>query len=212
MNSNQALAPVITYDEQQLSLIKNTLTKSLSDQEFRLLVEVAKRTGLDLFTRQIYGIKRGDQMTIQTGIDGYRLLASRTGDLAGIDDATYVDTDTDVPRTATVTVWRFVHGQRVPFTATARWSEYRQDSGPMWKRMPYLMLGKCAEALALRKAFPAELSGIYTNEEMDQADNTTAPMVTVAEARPQPVARIVAPVKPLQTIKATVAAPKYDAA
>jgi hypothetical protein len=67
-----------------------------------------------------------------------------------------------------------VQGQRVPFTAKARWSEYHQDKSPMWSKMPYLMLGKCAEALALRKAFPAELSNVYTQEEMDQADYVEA--------------------------------------
>lgn len=79
------------------------------------------------------------------------------------------------PNKATVTVYRMVSGTRVPFTASARWKEYAQtdkDGNPvaMWKKMPYLMLAKVAEALALRKAFPNDLSGLYTNEEMAQAD------------------------------------------
>lgn len=176
-----AVIPATSYDESQLSLIKNTISKDLTDQEFSLLVEVAKRTGLDLFTRQLYGIKRGGQMTIQTGIDGYRLMAARTGNLAGIDDAIF-DTESEKhPGKASVTVWRFVHRQRVPFSATARWSEYSQEKSPMWGKMPYLMLGKCAEALALRKAFPAELSGIYTHEEMDQAESESAMVVNASE-------------------------------
>jgi hypothetical protein len=61
-------------------------------------------------------------------------------------------------------------GQRFAYTATARWSEYCPDNAPMWKRMPHTMLGKCAEALALRKAFPQQLAGLYSREEMDQAD------------------------------------------
>jgi hypothetical protein len=77
-----------------------------------------------------------------------------------------------------------VEGTRVPFTASARWKEYVQEKdeyedsrktgkkvpAAMWAKMPYLMLGKVAEALALRKAFPNDLSGIYTHEEMQQAD------------------------------------------
>ena len=81
-----------------------------------------------------------------------------------------------------MTVYRYGRGdEKVPYRATARWGEYVQvyrdkQSGelkpnPMWKKMPYLMLGKVAEALALRKAFPDELSGMYTNEEMEQADS-----------------------------------------
>jgi hypothetical protein len=119
-------------------------------------------------------------MSIQTGIDGYRLIADRTGQYAGSDDYTFDFNQTQYehmmggkkePTTATVTVHKIVQGHRVPFTATAAWNAYYPGDkmGFMWKKMPHLMLGKCAEALALRKAFPAELSGVYTREEMEQA-------------------------------------------
>jgi phage recombination protein Bet len=180
------------YTSQQLTVLKATIAKGLSDMEFALLVQVSQRTGLDLFARQLYGVKRGDTMTLQTGIDGYRLLAARTGALAGIDDAVYDDDDAEHPARASVTVWRLVQGQRVPFTATARWKEYEQKAGGMWAKMPYLMLGKCAEALALRKAFPAELSGVYTGEEMDQAGNPEPGKIV--EERPQPAQR--SPLRP----------------
>jgi phage recombination protein Bet len=178
--------PEFTSD--QVNVIKQHLAPGISDEELHLFAMVCRRTGLDPFTRQIYAVmrnvseKQGERwvtrpkMTIQTGIDGYRLIAARTGELAGIDDAEYDTEDAEHPMWARVTVYRLVQGQRCPFTAKARWSEYVQldtKSTPtrMWQRMPYLMLGKCAEALALRKAFPAELSGIYTSEEMEQADN-----------------------------------------
>jgi phage recombination protein Bet len=176
------------YTTAQVELIKKTVAAGCSNDELALFLEVCKGSGLNPFMKQIYAIKRGDKMTVQTGIDGYRLLAARTGDLAGIDDAVYDAESDERPAWASVTVWRFVRGQRVPFTAKARWREYAQvnrDGNPtaMWAKMPYLMLGKCAEALALRKAFPAELSGVYTAEEMDQADNPPTPYV---EATPAP--------------------------
>jgi phage recombination protein Bet len=156
--------------EKEVQLLKDMLGKDLSDTDFTIYLRIIHRTGLDPFSKQIYAIPRNGKMTIQTGIDGYRLIAARTGELAGIEDSIF-DTETnDNPGKATVTVWRFVQGQRVPFTASARWSEYAQPESKTWKKMPYVLLGKCAEALALRKGFPAELSAIYTREEMDQAD------------------------------------------
>jgi hypothetical protein len=71
-------------------------------------------------------------------------------------------------------VYKLVGGLRCAFSSSARWKEYCQEASPMWKKMPFLMLAKCAEALALRKAFPAELSGVYTHEEMMQADTEPA--------------------------------------
>lgn len=186
------------YNPAQVELIKRTVAAGCSNDELALFLEVCRGSGLNPFMKQIYAIKRGDKMTVQTGIDGYRLLAARTGDLAGIDDATYDQETEEHPTWASVTVWRFVRGQRVPFTAKARWREYAQvnrDGNPsgLWGKMPYLMLAKCAESLALRKAFPAELSGVYTAEEMEQADNPTSVPAAYVEATPAAAAQSTQP-------------------
>lgn len=167
--------PVI--DDEKRDLIRRTFANGCPDLEFEMFIALCNRTGLDPFARQIYIIprneKRGNEWvkkwTPQTSIDGMRLIADRTGGYAGSDDPVFDSEDGATPKKASVTVYKMVQGQRCPFTATARWSEYFQEKSPMWSKMPYLMLGKCAESLALRKAFPQELSGLYTREEMDQA-------------------------------------------
>lgn len=145
------------------------------------------RTGLDPIARQIYAIERGGKWTITVSIDGFRLVAQRSGQYAGqtpyewtADGKTWVDVwlGDEPPAAARVGVLR--RGFEQPLYAVARWSSYavmvpkwenRQRVGeelsPMWARMPDLMLGKVAEALALRRAFPMELSGLYTEEEID---------------------------------------------
>lgn len=186
------------YSNDQIQLITNTVAKGATTDELKLFLYTAQRTGLDPLTRQIHFVKRAGQMTIQTGIDGYRAIASRTGELAGIDDPIYEEAN-NRPIKATVSVYRMVQGQRVAFTASARWSEYAPQGGQgfMWQKMPYLMLGKVAESLALRKAFPLDLSGLYTQEEMAQADDevkhTEAEVVTTptinSKAASVPVAK-----------------------
>lgn len=183
-------------EREKIELIKSTVARGTTDEELRLFLYTAQRTGLDPLTKQIHAIKRWNKkenrevMTIQTGIDGYRVVAERTQKLAGSDDPIYDNESGKHPGKATVTVYKMIDGQRCPFTASARWSEYVQtfnDGNPMglWVKMPYLMLGKCAEALALRKAFPADLSGVYTFEEMAQADSVTSAVQQPVESTEQ---------------------------
>lgn len=175
------VAVVGDLSREKIELIKQTVAKGATDLELDLFLHACKRTGLDPLMKQIYAIKRWNNaekretMTMQTGIDGYRLIADRTGKYAGSSDAEYVESGEKYPYKASVTVLKLVDGTARAFTASARWDEYVQTNREgqptsMWKKMPYLMLAKCAEALALRKAFPAELSGVYTHEEMMQAD------------------------------------------
>jgi phage recombination protein Bet len=177
------------YSREKVELIKRTICSGATDDELALFLYTAKRTGLDPLARQIHAVKRWNAaagrevMAIQTAIDGYRLIADRTGKLAGISDPVYDTESSAFPGKATVVVGKMVDGMVQEFTASARWSEYvqnKKDGTPnsMWARMPYLMLGKCAEALALRKAFPVDLSGVYTEEEMGQAWNE-APAKTI---------------------------------
>ena len=172
------------FGREKLDLIKQTVAKGATDLELELFMHACKRTGLDPLMKQMYAIKRWsaadkrEVMSFQTGIDGYRLIADRTGLYAGSDEPVYEQVEAAKPLTAKVTVYKIVGGVRCPFAASARWDEYVQTNREgqptsMWKKMPFLMLGKCAEALALRKAFPAELSGVYTHEEMMQADEET---------------------------------------
>lgn len=170
----------------QVDLVKRTVAKGASNDELRLFLYQARRTGLDPLARQINFIRRGGKVSIEPSIDGLRLVADRTGRYAGSTDPVFdeglsqyehLQTGRKAPTTATVVVFKIVAGEPRAFSATAQWDAYYpgKKQGFMWDKMPYLMLGKCAEALAIRKAFPAELSGLYTREEMEQAGTEHPP-------------------------------------
>lgn len=167
----------LRYNAEQIALIKNQVARDCTDGELQLFLYQCQRTGLDALNRQIYAIKRGGKMSIQTSIDGFRLIAERSGKYEGQTAVMWCGPEgqwTDVwlakemPAAAKVGVWRT--GFREAVFAVAKWNEYADMSGSMWKKMGAHMLAKCAESLALRKAFPQELSGLLTAEEMDQAD------------------------------------------
>lgn len=161
-------APVVTTE--QMDLIKRTVAKDATPDELKLYFFDCQRQGVHPLDKLIHFTKRAGKYTPVTSIDFMRSRASDSGEYAGNDDPQFaVDAETQKPTAATVTVYRMVQNTRCSFTATARWSEYVPEQAFMWKKMPYTMLGKCAEALALRKAFPRQLSGLYSAEEMDQA-------------------------------------------
>lgn len=184
MNTELSAHAGQSFDKKQMQLLTDTIMQGASGEEVSFFAEVCKRAGLDPFRKQIHAVERWNAKlkrmvwSYQTGIDGFRAIAGRTGLYAGSDDAAFLPADESAshPTKASVTVWKLVGGSRVPFTASARWSEYvqtKKDGAPnsMWNKMPYGQLAKCAEALALRKAFPEELSGLHSEEEMQQADN-----------------------------------------
>lgn len=181
---SQAASPEVTTD--QLDLIRRTIAKDATPDELKLYLYDCARQGVHPLDRLIHFTKRSGRYTPITSIDFMRIRAADSGEYAGSDDADFRDTepgDTEHPGfIASVTVWRLVQGTRCSFTATARWTEYKPDANDfMWKKMPHTMLGKCAEALALRKGFPKQLAGLYAREEMDQAP--APPLVTEAARR-----------------------------
>ena len=206
------------------------LGQNVTGADLAIYLHVCQRTGLDPFARQIYMIERwtkdGPRQTIQTGIDGYRLIARRATDAArgtlayaamewcGADGVWRdVWLSPEAPAAARCVVLR--DGQ--PYPAVALYREYVQtykdkSSGQMvptamWKDKAAGQLQKCAEALALRKAYPLDLSGVYVEEEMQQADNRQPDPEQGARTRGLDAVRAAAgaPVEP-ETVVATVEA------
>jgi phage recombination protein Bet len=179
---------ITVWTPEQTQLISTTIAPGCSADELRLFAYACQRTGLDPFSKQIYAIKRGGKMTIQAGIDGLRAIAERTGELDGSstewcgEDGQWVDVwlSSKPPAAAKTTIYR--KGSQHPFTGVARFADYNAGQG-LWSKMPAAMIAKCSEALALRKAFPADLSDVYSTDEMQQADVEPV-TVTAAPALP----------------------------
>lgn len=178
-------APTVTGDE--MDLIRRTVANGATDDELKLFLFDCARRGVHPLDKMLHFTKRQGKYTPVTSIDFMRSQAASTGEMAGSDDPVFQDWNASLS-SATVTVYRLTQGQRFAYTATARWDEYCPEPGPsgkgdiMWRKMPYTMLGKCAEALALRKAFPQQLAGLYAREEMDQAEQPSGYSVTAPAA------------------------------
>jgi phage recombination protein Bet len=159
----------LNLDDKKIQLIRQTFCKDANNDEFEVFMEICKATKLNPLFKQIYFIKRGGTPTHQTSIDGLRLIADRTKRYSPGKEATFTYNDKGDLVSATSYVKKMSEdGTWHEVGATAFWSEYNAGMN-LWKKMPHIMLAKCAEALALRRAFPADMFGIYAKEEMDQA-------------------------------------------
>jgi phage recombination protein Bet len=181
----------------QLQVVKSVLAPDLSDRELQLFAMVCQAGHWDPFAKEIYAVKRKGRVTFQTGIDGYRSKAEDTHEYDHSDEPVYAPADWDDgkpgahPATATVKVYRWRNGHLVSQSATARWDSYYpgDDQGFQWRKMPDVMLAKCAEALAFRKLFPRTFEGVYVDAEMDQATASEASLERAAAVVALPTAR-----------------------
>lgn len=188
---------------EQIQAVKDLIAKDCTDAELDLFSRVCERTGLDPFARQIYAIKRGGKMGVQTSIDGFRLTAQRTKKYRGQlgpfwcgEDGVWKDVWLAAKPPAAARVGIIHKDFAEPVWSVARFADYNAGS-PLWQKMGPTMVAKCAEALGLRRCFPQELSNVYTAEEMDQAGPIDS-VTPVADYQPPPK-----PVGSLARVKGT---------
>ncbi|RBQ00045.1 RecT family recombinase [Bifidobacterium xylocopae] len=169
------------FTQNQVAALRQMGVQNASQGDLAVFFHQVQRTGLDPFARQIYMISRAGKQTIQTGIDGFRLIARRAAERShetfGEPETVWCGEDgrwRDVwldPQNPPVASKVVVQRGQGTFVGVATLAEYvgRKKDGSltsMWASKPAVMLSKCAEALALRKAFPQDLSGLYTADEM----------------------------------------------
>ena len=170
LHPSQIELPIQNFSDNQKLLIKNVICKGSTDDELEIFIMTCNRSGLDPFAKQIYSILRGNIRTIQTSVDGFRLIADRTGRYAPGRESTFeMDKNGNLLSATAYIKKQTMDGTWHEVGASAYFIEYNANS-PIWRKMPKLMLQKCSECLALRRAFPAQMSGMYGKEEMDQAD------------------------------------------
>ena len=196
-----------------IAFVKDNVMPGASDAELASFLSVAKATGLDPMRRQVFAVSRWDdklkreRWTTQASIDGFRAVAEATGRYEGQlgpfwcgEDGQWLDVwlKKAPPSASKVGVIRA--GFKEPLYRVALFSEYaqRKKDGTLtkfWIEKPALMLAKCAEALALRSAFPQSLSGVYSDDEIPKEVEVQSEVV------PPPAN------SPTQTPKSTVSEP-----
>ena len=172
----QVVLPLIeqwSRSEKIRTAVREVINPDLKDEHLYLFFHECQRRGVHPLDRMIHPVVREGRLTIQAGIDYLRSLAEKSGEYFGQDPPVFVwdEKNPGRPLEATVTVYRRIRDEKVKFIATARYRSYvalKKDGSPtfLWVKAPDVMLSKCAEALALRKAFPVQLGGLYAEEEL----------------------------------------------
>jgi hypothetical protein len=178
------------YDDKMLALVRRTFAKDCTSDEFDIFIAMCRALRLDPLRKQAYAFVFRKAAQAATGKYPAR-PESRTLTLVK----------------AVVRVHKYSHGAWHKVTSEAYWAEYAPikeewtegengrrapsgkfilDTSGQWGKMPRLMLAKCAEAAALRKAFPDELSNVHEDAEVDRAkylDLTPAEAVEASDTQ-----------------------------
>lgn len=161
--------PVIKKDfsldfsnEEIIKTLKATVAAGATNEEFAMFSEFCKSTGLNPFKKEIWFVKAGGRVQMMTGINGFLAIANSHPEFDGMEVDVEVDNQGN-PLKAVCKVFRKDRSR--PSTGIALMKEFRKET-PIWKTMPSVMLTKVAKSIALREAFPQELNGLYTQEEM----------------------------------------------
>lgn len=180
------------------SALKSSIFPGAEDKSIILAWDYCKARGLDVMKKPCHIVPMNvkDAKTnsyswrdvIMPGISESRITASRSGEYAGQDAPIFGETvsikfngrSVDVPEFCTVTVYRLIKGVKVGFSHTEYFEEAcntKKDGGlnAMWTKRKRGQLSKCAEAGALRKAFPEDLGGIITADEMAEEPRNITP-------------------------------------
>lgn len=193
-SNNQTQNGELTQSNINTLVQAGIIPRGTPSEQVRVFARVCQERGISPFSKEIYLVGYGGKYYTIVGINGFRKIASETGQHAGTDDAKFnVDSKGNFktaselksegknPTSATVTVYRVVSGLRVPYTHTAVFSEFA-GSGK-WKTMPFQMIAKVAEAFALRKGFSDRLTGLSIPEEKVAIEDAQKPILTQAEKK-----------------------------
>lgn len=171
---------VVSYSPDELQLIRDVCARDCTENEFKLLIQLAKTYRLDPFSRQIWAVKYGQNPAqIFCGRDGYLAIAHRSGQFDGMESGTRSEGDELVG-------WCKVYRRDMshPFEVEVYASEYSTGRN-LWKDKPRTMIQKVAEAQCLRRAF--SISGLYSPEEIDTGEPHMATPAQVCEVpKPSP--------------------------
>jgi phage recombination protein Bet len=176
INQNEDLTQ---FTPKQLQLIITTVAKGATPEELQLFLYRCKLLDLNpLKPGQIFFIKYGQGAgTIVVGIDGFRSNAGRTGK--------HVSTTRGVLKEGGQITYGWARvkrrdqaGEVQEFYEEVPIEEFYNDKNPSWKKMPETMIKKCAEAAALRMAYPDRLGGVYEEAERDAIEKDAATIKT----------------------------------
>lgn len=155
------LTGVYLPTKEEIAMLRQTVVTDarITDEQIKLLIVLAQKYNLDPFKREIWATTTG----ILIARDGFLTFAHRTGDFDGMETEFGFDEHGNL-ESATTTVWNKKMSHPIKFTAY--YKEFANGKkSPTWMNMPKVMLQKCAEAHALRRAFG--ITGLYDETEFE---------------------------------------------